>query len=887
MLPLTIKKTARRAGGAGLLTALCAAQMLAGTHAASARPAETGKANWSQVIVTLAGSLTPAQAGRLAGLHADTYRHLPLIHALALRLPCRETACLAALPFVRHISADSSVTKCDEFTVGSSGAATAWQQSHVTGQGVTVAVLDSGIKEHEDLDTPAQKGDDEDDASNGSSVLVHTDMTGLGYSSVGFPAPKPKDSARAKDDAGPAPVVYDVCGHGTHVAGIIAGNGRASTGKRFFQTFYGIAPQARLVDVRVLNADGQSDVSTVISGLQWVVAHKATYNIRVINLSLGHPVGESYTTDPLCQAVEAAWKAGIVVVCAAGNNGRSNSSNTAGMDNEGWGTNYGSINSPGNDPCVITVGATKQDPANIGSKAQDRIATYSGRGPTRLDFVLKPDLVAPGNRVISLEADKAYLSTNYSATNQVPFSSYLHTSQTAPSDQYFSLSGTSMAAPVVAGAAALLLQASPSLSPDTVKAHLMLSADKWTLPNGNADPCTFGAGYLDIPAALAATTTTQGPALSPALTQDAQGDVSLDASRSLWGSSLWGTGITDLRAVWGSQAVWGSSGLSADRAVWGSNTLAASRAVWGSSVWGDRAVWGSSTSAVDLSSVALSGEALPTAWSAQGMNVGPDGHMPILWNKADGTVSVWNADSAGHYTHLEYGPFSGWTGTALTTGADERVHLLWTRADNQVGIWTLDGSRYQHTEYGPFPGWTAKALAESPDGAVHILWVNVSGMLSLWRLGSGGSYSHTEYGPFPGWTPKAFTFEPDQTARILWTQAGGMISLWKLGAQGSYTHSEYGPFAGWAAQSLSTGGDSVTHLLWTHAGDGQASLWTLPPAGAMSHTEYGPYPGWIAAAIAAGADGTPHLLWNKNDGTASLWSLNPAGGFSDHSFGPF
>ncbi len=179
--------------------------------------------------------------------------------------------------------------------------------------------------------------------------------------------------------------VYDPCGHGSHVAGILAGNGTASTGKGCYRTFYGTARNAGVVDVRVLDQNGQGTVSTVLAGLQWVVANRAAYNIRVINLSLGHPVGESYTTDPLCQAAEAAYKAGIVVVCAAGNAGRLNTANTTGLDNEGWGTNYGSVASPGNDPYVITVGAAKQNLSTVnssnygGTRSADKIATYSSR----------------------------------------------------------------------------------------------------------------------------------------------------------------------------------------------------------------------------------------------------------------------------------------------------------------------------------------------------------------------------------------------------------------------------------------------------------------------------------------------------------------------------
>src|SRR5206468_1075614 len=151
----------------------------------------------------------------------------------------------------------------------------------------------------------------------------------------------------------------DLCGHGTHVAGIIAGNGAGSSGSNYYRTFYGIARNANIVNVRVLDAYGQGYVSSMVDAITWCINARKRNNIRVMNLSLGHPVGESYTTDPLCQAVEQAWKAGIFVVCAAGNDGRLNSTIAAGADNEGWGTAYGSIQAPGNDPYVITVGATK------------------------------------------------------------------------------------------------------------------------------------------------------------------------------------------------------------------------------------------------------------------------------------------------------------------------------------------------------------------------------------------------------------------------------------------------------------------------------------------------------------------------------------------------
>jgi serine protease AprX len=172
----------------------------------------------------------------------------------------------------------------------------------------------------------------------------------------------------------------DTYGHGTHVAGIVGGNGRDSSG--FSRTFKGVAPNVNFINLRVLDQNGAGQESSVIAAIDRAIQLKDTYNIRIINLSLGHPVYESYTLDPLCQEVEAAWKAGIVVVVAAGNYGRDNSHGTKG---------YGTIASPGNDPFVITVGATKTNGSP--SRLDDSIASYSSKGPTAVDHIVKPDLV--------------------------------------------------------------------------------------------------------------------------------------------------------------------------------------------------------------------------------------------------------------------------------------------------------------------------------------------------------------------------------------------------------------------------------------------------------------------------------------------------------------
>lgn len=522
---------------------------------------DKSKKGWTSAIVKIDGELTPQRKATLKSLGADIYRDLSVIKSVGLKIPTRNLKRLAELSFVSHLSDDLSVKKCDEFTVGNTGAGSAYASYALTGSGVGVAVLDSGVYYCQDI-FDSQTG----------SYRLSADVSFVPNKS--FPG--------------------DECGHGTHVAGIIAGSGVGSTGSQYTHSFFGIARKASIANIRVLDSKGQGSVSTVIAGIQWAITNRVRCNIRVMNLSMGHPVGESYQTDPLCQAVESAWKSGIVVVVAAGNNGRLNSTTAAGAANEGYGAAYGSIQSPGNDPYVITVGAVK----NIDStRTHDRIATYSSRGPSRLDLILKPDILAPGNKVISLEAGACPLATLY-GSNEVPLSSYSSLTYTSDSQKYFRLSGTSMAAPVVAGAAALLLEKYPTLTPDMIKARLMISADKWADASGVADPCTYGAGYLNIMAALQCTASPSLPAMSPRLVKDAaNGVVKMD--NVLWGNNvIWGmNGVTNpLNVIWGNNVMWGS------------NVLLGTNVLWGQSVWTDNVIWGMSASAVDLTSVAIKGE---------------------------------------------------------------------------------------------------------------------------------------------------------------------------------------------------------------------------------------------------------------------------------------
>lgn len=474
---------------------------------------------------------------------------LGLVKGGAYSLPAEELENLAADPDVAYIAPDREVTPTMDFsrpTIGADIAKTAgW-----TGAGIGVAVIDSGVSDPPDL----------------VKRLVYSETF------VGTTA-------------------GEKYGHGTHVAGTIAGIGKDSAGK-----YLGVAPSANIVNLRVLGDNGTGTDSGVIAAIQRAIALKSTYNIRVINLSLGRPVRQSYLLDPLCQAVEAAWKAGIVVVVAAGNEGRNNSQGTNG---------YATIGAPGNSPYVITVGAMKS--GNTPSKADDYVASYSSKGPTLFDHIAKPDLVAPGNRVVSVSTKgTSYMETTYPA-NRVGAA-------------YFRLSGTSMAAPMVSGAVALMLQKDPTLTPDQVKARLMKTASKAFPTTSTAyDPVTgapyysqydiftVGAGYLDITAALANTDRSTKPSLSPKAVYDtATGKVRLvQDTAAIWGdSAIWGGA-----AIWGNAVIWGGSVIWGDAVIWGN------AAIWGNTtttgfarVWGDAAIWGDGVPMGESTGIAVNGE---------------------------------------------------------------------------------------------------------------------------------------------------------------------------------------------------------------------------------------------------------------------------------------
>ena len=405
---------------------------------------------------------------------------VPIINGVVALLDGNGIHSLSKQSNVVYISPDRPLKPTLSNAASAVNAEFAWQ-SNYTGAGIGIALIDSGVVSHPDLN------------------LGILPLSRVVYQQSFVPA-----NSSASDQYG----------HGTHIAGLIVGDGLSSTGPFYTKTFKGIAPGANIVNLRVLDANGAATDSAVIAAIARAISLKSTYNIRVINLSLGRAVYETYKLDPLCQAVERAWKNGIVVVVAAGNNGRYQATN-----------GYGTVTSPGNDPYVLTVGAMK--PMGTPQRTDDLIASYSSKGPTVVDAVVKPDLVAPGNLLVSLAAPNSTLYAQNPA-NRVPNNYYIAGGNTASSTTYFTLSGTSMATGVVSGAVADLLQKYPSLTPDQVKARLMKTAWK-SLPaySSTTDPTTgitytdqsdvftVGAGYIDLEAALISTDVAKGTAMSP------------------------------------------------------------------------------------------------------------------------------------------------------------------------------------------------------------------------------------------------------------------------------------------------------------------------------------------------------------------------------------
>lgn len=315
---------------------------------------------------------------------------LSIINGWAVNIPCNKLSSVASNRGIRFIAEDSTVKMQLNIATQEIKSHEVNEQGY-TGKGVTIAFLDTGIYPHADFTKPKNR-----------IIAFH-------------------DIVNGKKNP------YDDNGHGTHVAGDAAGSGFLSGGK-----YKGVAPEANIVSVKVLDSRGSGSTSDILTGMQWILDNKEKYNIRVVSLSIGETPSLPPFLDPLVKGVDKLWRNGLVVVVAAGNSGPS----------------INSITSPGNSINVITVGAV--DDKRTVDISDDEIAKFSGRGSA---FLFKPDVVAPGVKIVSTASGNIPISTDDILLNK----------------PYRTASGTSMATPIVAGAAALLIEKNPSLTNNQIK----------------------------------------------------------------------------------------------------------------------------------------------------------------------------------------------------------------------------------------------------------------------------------------------------------------------------------------------------------------------------------------------------------------------------------
>jgi serine protease AprX len=490
------------------------------------------KAEMVDVIVSFdrkPGSAERALASQLGGQDRKGYRRLPF---RAMRVPAARLEALANHGTVRFVASDAVLWSASPparqtARVPGSTSQLNTANKNYRGSGVTVAVVDSGVYQHGDFY---------------QTLLAQFDFTG---------------SVQGQQTA-----LTDPFGHGTHIAGMMGADGYYSAGYQY----QGAATRARIVSLRVLDDQGRGSVSNLLAALDWILdVGIPTYGIRVANLSLGKGVEEEQALDPLVQAVEAVWNAGVVVVVSAGNYGQSG---------------HYTVTSPGNSRKVITVGSLT-DNGSGKNFMDDTASTFSSRGPTLYDHILKPDLLAPGNKVVAPYAEYSKIGTLVQA-GKVKCGS---NNGGNCNQRYLELSGTSMAAAVTSGAVARMLAKQPSLSPATVKARLMKSARKMA-----GDPTVNGAGVLDVEAAMNATGVISGQAPSPRIGLSSDGKrIYVEDTADLWGPT-WAAST-----LWSNGTLWSGGYLSSDGYLWSDASLWANAYLWSNaSLWANGSLWANS-----------------------------------------------------------------------------------------------------------------------------------------------------------------------------------------------------------------------------------------------------------------------------------------------------
>jgi serine protease AprX len=635
------------------------------------RRAALASSGQSRVIVQLdEGTALPQELAPY-----QTGARLGLINAYVLDVPDRLLTQVVEQRGVRSAHFDRPIWAADYLSTHATATDVVQESLGVTGAGVGVAVIDSGVMAwHDDLTSgPARAR---------SAAAGHQRLAAFVDFVNGHTQP------------------YDDHGHGSHVAGIILGNGYDSSGRQV-----GMAPDAALVALKVLGKDGTGSISHIIAALDWVVDHAAQYNIRVVNLSAGAGVTESYWTDPLTLAVKRVVDQGVVVVAAAGNLGK---------DAQGT-KQYGGILCPANAPWVLTVGASSTQ--GTVARRDDAVAGFSSLGPTRGDYLAKPDLVAPGYGILSLAVPGSALysaNTNYLVEGQV---------RTA-FPPYLSLSGTSMAAPQVAGAVALMFEANPALTPNLVKAILQYTAQ--TFPGYG--PLEQGAGFLDTLSAVRLATFYAKNEVGARMPMQSTWSRHLMwgnhlitggylnpkgsawSPRVVWGAAHPGAASVDDNIVWGTACgdcdniVWGTADAGGDNIVWGTN--GDDNIVWGTSV-DDNIVWGTSLGADDN-----------IVW---GTMCGGDDCGRIVWGTRGAGNVVWGTARQGD--NIVWGT-SGDDNIVWGTNADDNIvwgtsgddNIVWgTNAGDNI-VWGTAGT--DNVVWHPANDGQASATATDPDAAL-------------------------------------------------------------------------------------------------------------------------------------------------------------------------
>ena len=385
------------------------------------RAAEAHPSSLLPLIVREASPRSDTAERLVEGLGGTVTHDLSIIGSFSARLPGGQLDALLASPDVVKVWGDGhiSMSHIDMRKYDSANPNREWQKAikladvragSYDGSGVTVAMLDTGIQPVSDL---------------AGRIVASADFTSEGDG-------------------------LDRYGHGTHMAGIIAGTGNSSNG-----VWNGVAPKANLVSVKVAGADGSTDVSVVIAGLQWIVGNRSSFGIKVLNLSFGTDSVQSYLVDPLNYAVEQVWASGVFVAVAAGNRGPSG----------------GTIGKPADDPFVVSVGAANIN--DTSDRRDDTVADFSSRGPSQ-DGLMRPDLVAPGISIVSNRAKGSTVDLEHPLA--------------AVDENYMKGTGTSQATAVISGVAALMFQANPSMSANVAKATMIGTAGDSTAgqPGGGA-----------------------------------------------------------------------------------------------------------------------------------------------------------------------------------------------------------------------------------------------------------------------------------------------------------------------------------------------------------------------------------------------------------------